>query len=113
MSASFDVTQSLLGPIGGQLALAFGVGCATGYAFCLRTVYKLLSKHSGERLSDCVKRIEGLKASNKRLEERIVLLEERLYSGSIRQMSQMRESEVRVLGVDRLGRPPIVEGEDE
>ena len=97
MATGFEVTQSLLGPSGGQLAIAFGAGCAAGYAFCIRTVYKLLGNHSDSRHNDCMKRIEELASENKKLNDRIVTLEERLYMGSNRQLAQVHESSVKLL----------------
>lgn len=102
MDGSFEIAKSLLGPFGGQLALAFGAGCAAGYAFCVRTVYKLLGSHGDARHADCIKQIEALKDANEELKLRVVVLEDRLYSGSNRQMAQMRDSEIRVLGADKL-----------
>jgi hypothetical protein len=104
MSGTFDVTQSLLGPFGGQLAIAFGAGCTAGYAFCIRTIYRLLNKHAETQHADCQMQVNMLR-------ERLTILEDRLHSGTMRQMAQMRESEVRVIGEDKLGRPPL-SGED-
>ena len=98
--AGFDAGQ-LLGPLGGQLAIAFGAGCASGYAFCLRTVYKLLSVHTDARHNDCMQRIVKLEEEREDLKQRITILEDRLYSGHARQMEQMRESTVRIIGEDK------------
>jgi hypothetical protein len=109
MEGGFSVTQDLLGPLGGQLALAFGAGCAAGYAFCLRTVHKMLGEHAQLQYKECLDRVETMQRANDKLQERVTTLEERLYSGTARQMAQIRESELRVLGADKLGRYPIGE----
>jgi hypothetical protein len=103
MSTPFDVTQSLLGPDGGQIAIAFGAGCTAGYAFCIRTVYKMLGKHADKQHADCLEHVESLRADNRALNERMTILEDRLYTGTVRQMTQMRESGIRVLGEEKIG----------
>lgn len=92
----------LLGPMGGELAIAFGAGCAAGYAFCLRTVYKMLK-------ANCDAHIESLQKENTAVRHRLAIAEDRLYQGTSRQMAQIRESEVRVLGANKLGQPPLPE----
>lgn len=100
--AGFDVS-TLLGPQGGQLALAFGTGCAAGYAFCLRTVYKLLASHKDAENKTCMERINLLASENNDLRERMTVLEDRWYMGSQRQTEQIRQSSVQVLGKEKLG----------
>ena len=98
----FDTTQ-LLGPLGGALAVAFGGGCAAGYTFCIRTVYKLLGDGHAKLHNSCLERVEILEREKHDLAERVRLLEERLYYGHARQLEQVRESTVRVLGADKIG----------
>lgn len=69
----FEISN-LLGPMGGQLALAFGTGCAAGYAFCLRTVYKLLATHKDDENKTCIERINKLENENNDLRERLTVL---------------------------------------
>ena len=101
MSAGLDY----LGPVGGQLALAFGAGCIAGYGFCMRTIYKLLQTSSDTRHEDCMKRITDLEADKEELKQRLVIVEDRLFSGTVRQLAQLEESGLRILGADKLGGP--------
>lgn len=91
------------GAHGGELAIAFGTGCAAGYAFCLRTVHKMLQAHADKEHSTCLQRIEKLENDKGKLEERVHLLEERLVMGAIRQREQLSDSSIRILGEDKLG----------
>jgi hypothetical protein len=93
----FD-TSALLGPLGGLLALAFGAGCTAGYAFCLRTVYKLLDKTSETIRTTFEERLHDMTKERDNCQARVRLLEDRLYLGQTRQLEQIRESSVRVLG---------------
>lgn len=94
-----------VGPNGGEIAIAFGTGCAAGYAFCVRTIHKMLQMHSDKQHEECVARIEKLEAEKKRLEDRVHIIEERWMMGSERQRAQLHDSSVRVLGADKLGGP--------
>ena len=100
--AGLDISQ-LLGPLGGQLALAFAAGCTGGYAFCVRTIYRLLGDSNMRLHKTCLEQCEELKRENEDLKDRIRLLEERLFFGQARQLEQVRESSVRVLGSDTIG----------
>lgn len=101
-----DASQ-LLGPLGGQLALAFGAGCAAGYAFCIRTVYKLLNSHHDIQHQACLAAIDRLRSDNEELKQRVIVLEDRLYHGTSRQLDQIRDSSIRVLGEHKLGKPDV------
>lgn len=88
---------SLLGPLGGQLAIAFGAGCAAGYAFCVRTLYKVQALHLKDRLADNALLVTEMKEENVDLKLRATVLEDRLYTGTQRQMEQIRESGLRII----------------
>lgn len=87
-----------LGPRGGELAIAFGAGCAAGYAFCVRTIHTMLQRHTDKQHEECVERITNL-------EKALKIMEERWLYGTSRQMAQMSDSSIRVLGEEKLGGP--------
>lgn len=90
MSASaWDIVQGLLGPHGGEIALAFSAGAGAGYAFCMRTVYKALKEQREGDHAECKEEIRELKG-------RIVTLEERLY-GQLRNNAQLHDSGISLL----------------
>lgn len=91
-----DTTQ-FLGAHGGQLALAFGSGCVAGYGFCMRTIYRLLEKHTEKQLTACTDRIEVLENDKKELHARMQMVEDRLYTGQERQLAQIKLSSGRVM----------------
>lgn len=102
---TFD-PSSLLGAAGGQLALAFAAGAAAGYGFCLRTVYKMLGAHKDKEHSTCLERIEILEKEKNELQVRMSVMEDRYYTGQLRQAAQIRESTAQILGPEKLGRTP-------
>lgn len=98
-----ELIKDFLGPLGGQLALAFAAGCAAGYAFCMRTLYKMLKDQKKGEHDDCMERIGALEKDKDELKARVLILEDRLYHGGLRQAQQIRESTVHVLGREKLG----------
>lgn len=102
---NFDAAKDLLGPLGGQLALAFAAGCAAGYAFCVRTIHRMLQLHTEKEHERCMERIAALEKERDRVEERLKVVEDRWVSGTQRELAQLHISSVRVLGADKLGGP--------
>lgn len=102
---SFDPTM-MLGEHGGQLAVAFGAGCVAGYGFCMRTIYKLLQTRSDAEHQRCLDRIDVLEREKDALEYRMKEVEDRVYMGQLRQLEQIRESSLTILGGEQLGRGP-------
>jgi hypothetical protein len=100
--------SALLGPLGGALGIAFAAGSAAGYAFCVRTVYKLLGEGNNKLYDNCLEHCKQLQDENDDLRKRALVLEERLYFGQTRQLEQIRDSSVTILGRDKLagGIPP-------
>lgn len=119
---SFDWSQ-LLGAYGGQLATAFGSGCAAGYAFCIKTVLKSSEARMDEfraeiarERKECEERIASINEDRReerkayegrigRLEKRVIELEDRSFTGQIRQMAQVRQS-AKDMGIIELGGVP-------
>jgi len=95
-ATAWDAIRHFLGPNGGEIALAFGAGCAAGYAFCMRTLYKVqCEQHEKAEVA--------LKDLLKDERAKSIMLEERLY-GQLRNTGQMRESVTYLLdegGVNR------------
>lgn len=106
MLSDITTIDRFLGPSGGELALVFAAGCVAGYAFCIRTLYKVLKEQKDKDESECSKRIEKLEEENKELEKRIAILEDRLFHGMSRQAAQVRESTAQILGREKLGGQP-------
>lgn len=94
-----------IGPRGGELAIAFATGCGAGYAFCVRTIHKMLQTHSDAAHEECVRRITKLEEEKRELSDRVQLIEERWMMGANRQLAQVHDSSVRVLGAEKLGGP--------
>ncbi|AHE52649.1 hypothetical protein [Sphingomonas sanxanigenens] len=119
---SFDWSL-LLGPYGGVVAGAFGTGCAAGYAFCVRTILKVSDGRLDEfraeiarERKDCDERISSINDDRReerkayegrisRLEKRVFELEDRSYTGQLRQMAQVRQSS-KDMGIIELGGTP-------
>lgn len=95
---------SLTGPLGGIIAIAYGAGAASGYAFCLRTMYKILKAQAEKDEKECEDRLAAAQRDNDRLIERldtkqiqIDTLNERLIGGMARQADQIRSSGMKLL----------------
>lgn len=73
MATSIDFT----GPVGGILAIAYGAGAASGWFFCLRTMYKLLADQSKKVEDDCKVQLEEERAEHKLTRERLLLAMDR------------------------------------
>lgn len=93
---SFDLAQ-LAGPLGGVIAAAFGAGATAGYGFCLKTMFKVSQAEASElrqemarRDAQCDRRVDGLEA-------RVRELEDRSFKGMARQLAQVRESAKHVI----------------
>lgn len=94
-----------LGSNGGQIAIAFGTGCAAGYAFCVRTIHQMLKTHSEHAHDECIKRIEKLEEEKQKLADRLHLIEERWMMGTERQKLQLSDSSIHLLdSQNKLGR---------
>jgi hypothetical protein len=77
-SVGFDTSQ-LTGPLGGVLALAFGLGCAAGYGFCVKTILKMstsrieaLEKDRVESARKCDEKISALERRQLELEDMLL-----------------------------------------
>lgn len=81
---AFD-PSTLLGPLGGLIAIAYGAGAASGYAFCLRTMYKILKAHTDKTEQQCEKRCDELEEACHQKDAEIKQLNERLIFGLERQ----------------------------
>lgn len=97
--------STLTGPLGGIIAIAYGAGAASGYAFCIRTMYKILKSQSDKDEEECKERLLEANKEIERLQEKcegmtgeIRVLNERLILGINRQQEQTRESGMRLLG---------------
>lgn len=69
----------LLGAIGGQLALAFGGGCASGYGFAISTAYRavksrldMVEKNAREDQFRCDLKVLTLEARQRELEDMLL-----------------------------------------
>lgn len=90
--------QSLLGANGGALAIAYGAGAASGWAFAISTAYKSLKSQLSEQR-------EAHKRQQEECDRRIAELErwvreqgERYVSGLERQLAQARDSAQQMTG---------------
>lgn len=97
--------STLTGPLGGIIAIAYGAGAASGYAFCLRTMYKILRTQADKDESECKERLLEANKEIERLQEKcdtrdgeIRVLNERLIMGIERQRLQANESGLKLLG---------------
>lgn len=104
----FDFT-TLAGPLGGLLAIAYGAGAASGYAFCLRTMYKILKAQAEKDETECKERIAKAEAETERVIDRCETLQrecdglkERLIGGTQRQLTQVRESGLTLVDPNRI-----------
>lgn len=114
----FDV-GSLTGPLGGIIAIAYGAGAASGYAFCLRTMYKLIKAQAekDERIGDEL--LDDAKIEIARLVQRcddkqrtIDHLQERLISGMHRQNEQITQSGLYLIDRDKVSKLKTEEGDE-
>lgn len=80
--------SSLTGPLGGIIAIAYGAGAASGYAFCLRTMYKILKAQADKDEQGCKQRILELTNEKNDLLRQVETLQERLIGGLERQQMQ-------------------------
>jgi hypothetical protein len=71
-----------LGPLGGLLCVTFAAGCVAGWTFAM----KLMNA-----------RIAGMKAQIVTLEGQVTKLNDFMFRGMERQLSQVRESSLRVI----------------
>lgn len=81
---AFD-PSSFLGPFGGLIAVAYGAGAASGYAFCLRTMYTVLKSQNDKHEKNCEEEITELKKIIAEKDQDIKALNERLIFGVERQ----------------------------
>lgn len=100
---------SFTGPLGGVIAIAWGAGAVSGYAFCLRTMYKLIKsqaekdeKECEERLHDAKREMEGLLRRYDEKQRVIDALQERLLNGMTRQAAQIADSAVYLVDKGRV-----------
>lgn len=102
--------QSLLGQSGGALALAYGAGAASGWAFAIRTAFRSVKRQIEDQRETHRRHLEDLNEQCKRdredCERRIAHLEswvreqgDRYTSGLERQLAQARESAARMTGI--------------
>lgn len=98
----FDPT-TLLGPIGGVIALAYAAGAASGYAFCLRTMYKILKIQADKDETECEKRLDAADHKIQALEDQVKLLNERLLHGMERQHDQVNRAGIYLLNKKDIG----------
>jgi hypothetical protein len=70
--------SAFTGPLGGIVAVAYGAGAASGYAFCLRTLYKLLKAQLEKDEKEANDRIKGLIATCAAKDRQIEILQDRL-----------------------------------
>lgn len=89
--------DKFLGPDGGLLAIAFAAGCTMGYAFCVRTLCKVLKEQKQENHDTCLERIKALEDEKDELKTRLAIIEDRLYHGQTRQLEQTRQSSVEIM----------------
>jgi phosphoenolpyruvate-protein kinase (PTS system EI component) len=97
--------NSLSGPFGGLIAMAYAMGAASGYAFCLRTMYKILKEQAAKDETAWQKRIENLEHQLADAQDQIRVLQERLMGGMERQAAQVRESSLHILSRGKLDDP--------
>lgn len=90
--------SSLTGPLGGVIAVAYGAGAASGYAFCLRTLYKLLKAQLDKDENEANERIKGLISTCAARDRQIEILQDRLLYGLDRQKSQISRAGLSLLG---------------
>lgn len=81
---AFD-PSSFLGPFGGLIAIAYGAGAASGYAFCLRTMYTILKGNSEKTEKGHEDEITELKKAIQERDQQIQVLNDRLVFGLERQ----------------------------
>ncbi len=90
--------SSFLGPVGGLIAIAYGAGAASGYAFCLRTMYKILKSQSEKDEKKCEDEVEEYKKKNAELERECKALNERLIFGIEHQREATHNAGMYLLG---------------
>ena len=83
-----------IGPLGGLLCVAFGMGCVAGWGFAM----KLMSSRLSDLKNDCERRDEEHKKVIEELKVDVRKLNDFMLHGMERQLAQTRESSVRVLG---------------
>lgn len=93
---AFD-PSSFTGSLGGIIAIAWGAGAASGYAFCLRTMYKILREQASKDEVECAARLEELKKEKQDLAEQVESLQRQLIGGLERQLSQTSQSGLALL----------------
>jgi len=67
-----EVLRNLSGPYGGVVALAFGMGAASGYGFAMRSITAKIEAMYKERIEKLESEVNGLKQSNKDLLNKLV-----------------------------------------
>lgn len=74
-----SLIELILGPIGGGVAMGFGVGAASGYAFAMRIWqnYKLPALEN--KIDELLKQLEGLKENLNQERDRIQHIEDLLH----------------------------------
>lgn len=113
--------KDLLGQTGGALALAYGAGAASGWAFAIRTAFRAVKKQVEDQRDNHKTQIERLtdecRRDKEECERRIAHLEawvkeqgDRYTSGLERQLTQARQSAESMTGrIDRGRLTPIDE----
>lgn len=94
------------GPIGGAIATAYALGCASGWGFNMR----LMVRRVAELRRDCEKHDAEQKAHIARLEGEVDKLNGFMMRGMERQLDQMHDSTVRMIDRGRIT-PPLGEAE--
>lgn len=89
--------SSLLGPVGGLIAIAYAAGAASGYAFCLRTMYKILKAQADKDELKCEEEVEHYKKRVAELERECRTLNDRLIFGLERQKEATHNAGVYLL----------------
>jgi len=85
-----DIVQLALGPAGGLIGIAFGMGAAAGWGFAAKTVLKMAER---ERL-ECHRQLEAAQA-------RVKEVEDAYRHGMERQLGQVRQSSVTLIERER------------
>lgn len=105
--------KDLLGQVGGALAIAYGAGAASGWAFAIRTAFRSVKRQVEEQRDAHAQQIERMEQAHRRSQEdcdrRITQLEremrdlsERYTAGLERQLAQARQSAEEMTGrIDR------------
>jgi hypothetical protein len=86
--------DQFIGPLGGLLCVAFGMGCIAGWGFAM----KLMATRIADLKADCEKRDGEQKALIGKLQADVDKLNDFLLHGMERQLAANRDATVRVIG---------------